>query len=1076
MSLAALNIFPPATIAAISLDDPRDRCLSFQPAKLIANATRTRLEYVPSGTTVQLPDNDASCNRPSQVVEANLCRVALHIPTSHRSGITFELWLPDEWPAARLVSTGNGGVDGCIKYEDLAYTTGHGFAAMGTNNGHNGTTGAPFFHNPDILEDFAHRALHTGTVAAKTLTEAFYRKAPARSYYIGCSLGGRMGIKGAEAYPQDYDGIVAGCPAVDFNHLQGQRAMFYPITGAVGSHDFIAPELWKGLIHNEVLKQCDGIDGVLDGIIEVPSQCQFKPETLLCSADQSTGDSECLTESQVEQLRKIYAPYTYPDGSLIFPRMNPGNEIMAVQKLLAGRPFSYSEDWFRYVVLNDPNWDASTYDSSLARRADDLNPFDIRTYPQALPAFKARGGRMIAYHGGQDNQITSFNTERFWDHMAGADQRLHDWFRFFRISGMFHCNGGPGAWAFGQGGGAPAKGIGFEPETNVLAAIVAWVEEDRAPWTVTGTKFRNDTVGLGVELQRRHCFSSEGLVISSICCSSSETNVKMRWQILASALAVGSVVDGAPDRYRRSAPATQPLAHRGVPFDKWTRDGPVAKQFANSNTTKYAINGTGIPDVDFDIGEAYAGQMSISEDLNGPDKFYFWFQPSPNPAAKKEIVIWLNGGPGCSSLEGFLQENGPFLWQYGTYKPVPNPWGWHHLTNMLWVEQPINTGFSTGNVTAKNEEDVAKQFMGFFKNFIKTFSMQGYKVYITGESYAGMYCPYIASAMLDAKDTTHFNMKGMIIYDPSIGPDRLSDINAVAFADYHHNLFPFNESFTRHIHDVDRKCGYADLRSKYLTYPPKGPLPNPLPGIDPKSGKPKPGCETGTMMNTIQAAVTDLNPCFDVYQVATTCPLLWDVLGFPGSFDYLPKGASIYFDRPDVKKAINAPVDRKWAECGGPVFVDPGDQSPPSSNTVLGGVIDRTKNVIIGHGALDFILLANGTLMSIQNMTWGGRMGFQRKPVEPFYVPYHTRGEDATIAASGVFGTTHTERGLTYVGVALTGHMVPQYAPSAAFRHVEVMLGRVKSLSSRDPFTTDSKFPQPDGPLGKGTAPPGYSD
>ncbi|OAQ90625.1 carboxypeptidase cpdS precursor [Purpureocillium lilacinum] len=550
----------------------------------------------------------------------------------------------------------------------------------------------------------------------------------------------------------------------------------------------------------------------------------------------------------------------------------------------------------------------------------------------------------------------------------------------------------------------------------------------------------------------------------------------MRWQFLASALAAATVIDAAPDRYRRSAPPTQPLAHRGVPFDKWTRDGPVAKQFASSNTTKYAINGTGIPDVDFDIGEAYAGQMSISDDLDGPDKFYFWFQPSPNPAAKKEIVIWLNGGPGCSSLEGFLQENGPFLWQYGTFKPVPNPWGWHHLTNMLWVEQPINTGFSTGNVTAKDEEDVARQFMGFFKNFINTFSMQGYKVYITGESYAGMYCPYIASAMLDAKDKTYFNMKGMIIYDPSIGPDRLSDINAVPFTDYHHNLFPFNESFTRHLHDVDRRCGYADLRSKFLTYPPSGHLPNPLPGIDPKTGKPKSGCEDGSLMNAIQAAVTDINPCFDVYQVATTCPLLWDVLGFPGSFDYLPKGASIYFDREDVKKAINAPLDRKWAECGGPVFVKGGDQSPPSSNTVLGGVVDRTKNVIIGHGALDFILLANGTLMSIQNMTWGGRLGFLRKPVEPFYVPYHTRGEDATIAAAGVFGTTHTERGLTYVGVALTGHMVPQYAPSAAFRHVEVMLGRVKSLSSREPFTTDSKFPQPDGPLGKGTAPPGYNE
>ena len=101
--------------------------------------------------------------------------------------------------------------------------------------------------------------------------------------------------------------------------------------------------------------------------------------------------------------------------------------------------------------------------------------------------------------------------------------------------------------------------------------------------------------------------------------------------------------------------------------------------------------------------------------------------------------------PGCSSLEGLLQENGIFLWQYGTYKPVENPWSWNRLTNVIYVEQPIGTGFSPGTPTAQNEEDVADQFMSFWKNFVDTFSMTGYKVYITGESYAGMYVPYIAS-------------------------------------------------------------------------------------------------------------------------------------------------------------------------------------------------------------------------------------------------------------------------------------------------------------------------------------------
>jgi carboxypeptidase C (cathepsin A) len=110
--------------------------------------------------------------------------------------------------------------------------------------------------------------------------------------------------------------------------------------------------------------------------------------------------------------------------------------------------------------------------------------------------------------------------------------------------------------------------------------------------------------------------------------------------------------------------------------------------------------------------------------------------------------------PGCSSLEGLLQENGPFLWQYGTFKPVPNPYTWVNLTNVVWVEQPVGTGFSQGTVTATNEEDVAAQFLGFWENFVDTFALQGRKVYITGESYAGYYVPYIADAMLNKNDTT----------------------------------------------------------------------------------------------------------------------------------------------------------------------------------------------------------------------------------------------------------------------------------------------------------------------------------
>ncbi|KAI0855944.1 serine carboxypeptidase [Xylaria cubensis] len=509
-----------------------------------------------------------------------------------------------------------------------------------------------------------------------------------------------------------------------------------------------------------------------------------------------------------------------------------------------------------------------------------------------------------------------------------------------------------------------------------------------------------------------------------------------------------------------------------------TRTVPEPR-FANDNTTKFAVNGTGIPDVDFDVGESYSGYLPISDDPNDKNELFFWFFANSEGSEAKEILIWLNGGPGCSSFEGLIQENGPFQWQYGTYQPVPNPWAWNRLINTVWVEQPIGTGFSRGEVTATSEEDVAKQFLGFWKNFIETFSLQGYKVYITGESYAGAYCPYIASAMLDQNDTTYYDLSGMIIYDPVIGNDVVQDATTtVPFVDYHHNLFPFNSSFNQHIHDLHNSCGFADYHDKYLTYPPSGPQPSNY--SDTVSD------ECNNLWQLVMDNVLSVNPCFDVYQVATTCPLLWDVLGFPGSITYSPAGSGpLYFDREDVKRAIHADLNTTWEACSSDdVFVNGTDTSDPTTWRVLPHVIDATKNVIIGHGTLDMILLPNGTLLSIQNMTWGGQLGFQKPPVEPFFVPYH---KDATasdiytetdalalgsIAGAGIMGTAHTERGLTFVSIDLSGHMVPQYAPSAAFRHLEFLLGRVNSLSSTQAFIFASNVTQPAAnTLGNGTGP-----
>ncbi len=267
----------------------------------------------------------------------------------------------------------------------------------------------------------------------------------------------------------------------------------------------------------------------------------------------------------------------------------------------------------------------------------------------------------------------------------------------------------------------------------------------------------------------------------------------------------------------------------------------------------------------------------------------------------------------------------------------------------------------------------------------------------------------------------------------------------VPFVDYWSGLFNLNASFSADIHKRADACGYTSFLNDYLVFPPKGPLPEP-----PDASVP--GCDVfGDIFN----AVSLVNPCFDIYHVATTCPLLYDVLGFPGSFSYLPVGGQIYFNRADVKNAINAP-DIHWTECTSTdsVFVYGTDDSPPSGLSVLPSVIERSKRTIIAHGLLDMILIANGTLLMIQNMTWNGAQGFSSAPSDEFFVPYHYESSESTLAGSGVFGTTHTERGLTWVEVALSGHMVPQYAPSAAYRQLEYLLGRIDSLTQMGEFTT----------------------
>lgn len=379
----------------------------------------------------------------------------------------------------------------------------------------------------------------------------------------------------------------------------------------------------------------------------------------------------------------------------------------------------------------------------------------------------------------------------------------------------------------------------------------------------------------------------------------------------------------------------------------------------------------------------------------------------------------------------------------GTYLPVENPYAWTNLTNMLWVEQPVGTGFTQGKPTATTQEETAQDFINFFKNWEQLFGIMNYKIYVTGESYAGRYVPYIASAMLNANDTEYYNVSGALIYDPSIGSDVQEDGTVVPFVQANAPLFNFNTTFMDYLAEQDVACGYAAYREKYLAFPPPGTQPVMARNIN----------RSCALFDMVENEALDINPCWDIYEVNQQCPLLWDVLGFPTELTYLPAGSSVYFNRTDVKTAMHAPLDSDWEICKGGVLRP--DTSLMSSEKVIPQVIEATNRFLISNGDFDMILITNGTLITINNMTFNGATGFQSQPNTPINIQipdlawasvFEDNGAEGTDGPQGIMGIQHYERGLMWAETFQSGHMQPEFQPRVTYRHLQWLLGYTETL------------------------------
>lgn len=399
--------------------------------------------------------------------------------------IGFELLLPVRWNT-RFAMSGGAGFSGSIQ-NGLRYLVRQGFATVGTNTGHEGETIEADWalNHPQRRLNFGHVAVHRTAVVSKEIIERYYCAAPTYSYFSGCSRGGGQALIEAQRYPDDFDGIVAAAPIINWPATGAEfvqnTALVYPDPDQLDKP--LITEAHLALLQEAVLAQCDTLDGVRDSLLNDPRECEFDFSTLpRCSDD--APDSVCFTAEQVGAVQRIYAGVTSQD-STIYPGFPFGNEAAVgswdtwivgphAESMQLGYPtlqYAIGTGILKYLVFQDSTWDYANYDfahfSEQSREASaylDATSTDYRAYQE-------RGGKMIIYHGWSDPALSAYTSLNHYEAAVARDSSLAESVRLFLLPGVLHCGGGPG----------PSG-------TNWIRLIQDWVEHNTAPERVVVRK------------------------------------------------------------------------------------------------------------------------------------------------------------------------------------------------------------------------------------------------------------------------------------------------------------------------------------------------------------------------------------------------------------------------------------------------------------------------------------------------------------------------------------------------------------------------------------------------------------
>ena len=406
----------------------------------------------------------------------SFCRVTVTAKPSPDSDIKVEVWLPgrEQWNG-KLLGVDNGGFSGAINYNALAYAITKGYAAVSTDTGHTGDQMDFGIGHPEKIIDWAYRSIHDMTTIARAVVEKAEGRAPARAYFSGCSTGGQQALSEAQRYPADYDGIVAGDPGNNrINLIYGFLWSWLATHDASGAP--ILPSVKLPALAKAAVAACDGNDGLADGVIGDPRSCHVDPAALACTGAEN---DTCLTPSQIEAVRKVYAGAKTKTGVALYPGWAPGTEA-GWGTYITNPKEPVRIGLFRGWVFQDPSWNPRSFDwDKDVATVNAKYPF-LSAMSTDYGAFKARGGKLIMYTGLADPVVSPFDTLAYYDAVAkamGGVDATQSFFRFFPVPGMAHCRGGAGTDTF-----------------DALAALDAWVETGTVPISIAASHATNGRV------------------------------------------------------------------------------------------------------------------------------------------------------------------------------------------------------------------------------------------------------------------------------------------------------------------------------------------------------------------------------------------------------------------------------------------------------------------------------------------------------------------------------------------------------------------------------------------------------